>query len=639
MRTAIVIIATGRYNSFVPKLMSSIENFWPDLADVFLFTDSRLSSPRWFPAENKPWPFVTLTRFETLRPIYPHLKDYDYVLYLDADMEIMSSDFPFDGMPDGKKFVSVSHPANYFDKSFWPVETNPRSLAFIDGPKSEYRQGCLWGASAAHFEHMNESLARSVSDDLKQNIVAVWHDESHLNKFFYDNQDDVFTLDSSYAYPENWSMVLPKRIIHKDKNMVDYPRFSGNIFRCRITGEECREIFSLGDLYVSDFVKEQSADSPHEEMKLMFSESTGLVQLEKKVDKHKMYGNYWYRSGTNETMRKQLKNVVDSCLYLKKLGRDSLWLDIACNDGTLLSYIPDHVSRLGIDPVEDSYKKESSKYADQIIQDFFSKEVYDNSIYGNRKCDVVTCIAMFYDLDDPSSFLQDVHSVLKDDGLFIVQMSYTPLMVEQLAFDNICHEHLMYYTLKSFKHLAEMNEFKIVDCELNDVNGGSFRIYLQKENAPPKSFANAPYRDVAKFRIESILNYEPNTFEHYLEFFERVKELKDSVRKFIIDEKAKGKVTWIIGASTKGNTLLQYFGLDSSLIGGAAERSPYKIGLKTVGTDIPIFSEEHMRSVKPDYLLVLPWHFIDELRDRESDYLNSGGKFIVPCPKLEIVGA
>jgi SAM-dependent methyltransferase len=410
---------------------------------------------------------------------------------------------------------------------------------------------------------------------------------------------------------------------------------------CRISNSELEELFSLGDLCISDFLKNEDEQPEKFELKLMLSKESGLVQLESGVDPDKMYGRYWYRSGTNNTMRKQLKNVVDSCLYVKKINKQSLWLDIACNDGTLLSYVPEEVYKLGIDPVEDSYVKESSKYANQIIQDYFSKESYQKSIFKNRKCDVVTCIAMFYDLEDPKSFLNDVYEILDDNGLFVIQMSYTPLMINQLAFDNICHEHLMYYNLHSIKYLVESCEFKIVDCELNDVNGGSFRVYLQKNISNKNSFATAPYRDVANFRVDSILNYEKtlnmNDPSYYINFYEKIKSLKDKTYNFVKSEKEKGKSTWVYGASTKGNTLLQYFGLDNTLIDGAAERSPYKFGLKTVGTNIPIFSEEDMRKAKPDYLLVLPWHFIDEFVERESDFLKSGGKFIVPCPNFEII--
>lgn len=419
-------------------------------------------------------------------------------------------------------------------------------------------------------------------------------------------------------------------------------KYTEKVTNCRVSNDQLVPLFTLGNLFISNFVKDQPSDDFKSEMKLMYSPTSKLVQLEQGADPSKMYGQYWYRSGTNQTMRNQLKNVVDSCMMVHSPSSGNpLWLDIACNDGTLLSYVPSPYSRLGIDPADDSYTKESVKFADHVVQDYFSKAAFDRSLFKGRKCDVITCIAMFYDLPDPVSFLKEVYEVLHNDGLFIVQMSYTPLMIQQMAFDNICHEHLMYYSLHSFKNVAEKANFKIVDCELNDVNGGSFRVYLQKDIANISSFATAPYRDVARYRVNSTLEYEnkigANTIEFYMDFYKKLQELKEKTHNFIKQEKEKGKSIWVYGASTKGNTLLQYFGLDKTLIDGAAERSPYKFGLKTVGTDITIYSEQDMRKVNPDYLLVLPWHFIDEFKRREATYLMSGGHFIVPCPVFEIV--
>jgi hypothetical protein len=249
---------------------------------------------------------------------------------------------------------------------------------------------------------------------------------------------------------------------------------------------------------------------------------------------------------------------------------------------------------------------------------------------------------MFYDLEEPESFIKDVHEVLDDNGLWVLQLSYTPLMLEQLAFDNICHEHIFYYSLFNLKNLLEINGFQIIDCQLNDTNGGSFRVYAMKESANVKTFATQPYRDIGRFRVASILSHEKtlhlSDVETWQHFYDRINRLKERTVSFIKQEKANGKKVWGYGASTKGNTLLQYFGLDYTLIDGIAERSVHKFGLKTVGTNIPIYSEDEMRKAKPDYLLVLPWHFINEFCEREREFLSKGGKFIVPCPKFEIIG-
>jgi len=355
-----------------------------------------------------------------------------------------------------------------------------------------------------------------------------------------------------------------------------------------------------------------------------------------------MFGKYWYRSGTNLTMTNELLSIVDSITTVHKLKDNDLWLDIACNDGTLLKAVPNNIQKLGIDPAEDSFVEESSKVADEIIQDYFTAESFRQSKFKDTKASIITCIAMFYDLDSPIEFLNDVHSVMEDDGLFVLQMSYTPLMIEQLAFDNICHEHVYYWSLFSIKRLLEDANFQIVDCQLNDVNGGSFRIYAKKSTANLSTFASRPYRDVCNVRINSLLEWESglnlDSIDTWLEFYDRIEQLKEQTVNFIKEEKAKGKVICGYGASTKGNTLLQYFGLDNTLIDAIAERSHYKFGLKTIGTNIPIISEEEMRKLNPDYMLVLPWHFISEFIIREDEYLTKGGKFIVPCPRFEIIG-
>lgn len=404
-----------------------------------------------------------------------------------------------------------------------------------------------------------------------------------------------------------------------------------------------KELFNLGELYVSDFLGE--GDEPRGgkvEMKMMLDESSGNVRLEKSAPLDVMYGKYWYRSGINQSMKNELQRVANSILEVKKLKENDIWVDIACNDGTMFDFIPNNIIKIGIDPVDNSYKSESEKKANLIIQDYFTTDSYKKSRFGSQKAKVVTSIAMFYDLENPDKFIQDVGQILDEDGLWVLQLSYTPLMIEQLAFDNICHEHIYYYSLFNLKRLMEKNGFKVVDCQLNDTNGGSFRVYVMKETGDITKFSTQPHRDVCNFRIQSLLTLEEklklDSVETWMEFYGRILDLKNQTLSFIKSEKEKGKKIWGYGASTKGNTLLQYFGLDHTLIDGIAERSVYKWGLKTVGTNIPISSEEEMRKKRPDYLLVLPWHFISEFIDREREFLIGGGKFIVPCPKFQTIG-
>jgi len=402
-------------------------------------------------------------------------------------------------------------------------------------------------------------------------------------------------------------------------------------------------ILKLGKHYVSDFIKgdEDYLGRKKWSLDLELDEEIGAARLTEIPPSETMWGKYWYRSGINATMTKELGNIVQEVCSRVKYADGDVWLDIACNDGTLLKQVPDKFVKLGIDPADDSFVAESSKWG-TVVQDYFSWEAYQRTGHGDKKAKVITTIAMFYDLINPSQFLEDINKVLTEDGVWVVQASYTPLMIQQLAFDNICHEHAYYYSLNSLKRLFEQYNLKIVDCDLNDVNGGSFRIYVQKKSAPVTSFGSAPLRDVCSFRMQSILDYETNKFdigkrEVWEKFAQDIENLKKQTVDFIKQQKAAGKVVCGYGASTKGNTLLQYFGLDHTLIDAIAERSPYKFGLKTIGTNIPILSEEEVRAMKPDYMLVLPWHFINEFVEREKEYLSNGGKFIVPCPKFQII--
>jgi len=391
-------------------------------------------------------------------------------------------------------------------------------------------------------------------------------------------------------------------------------------------------MFSLGDLYLNNFLAPGELPGERHELSLIMDESCGAARLEHPVDNSKMFGKYWYQSGTNESMKAALKDVVDSVLPHAGTHYGQAWIDIASNDGTLLRFVPDYFIRMGVDPCEKRIYEKGQKHS-IVFNDYFKKE-----LFTGMRASVITCIAMFYDLTNPDTFLQDVYEVLDKDGIFVIQQSYAPLMLKQLAFDNICHEHNYYHSLTSMKIILERTGFEIVDCTLNDVNGGSFRLFIKKKGA---KFASQPYRDVCNMRIESLLQYEQemkiSDKETWLKFITEVIELGRQVTSFIHDVVAGGKVVMGYGASTKGNTLLQFFGLDNTCITAIAERQPSKWGLHTPGTNIPIISEEEMRAAKPDYLLVLPWHFIAEFTEREKDFLNGGGHFIVPCPKFVVI--
>src|SRR3989344_1665986 len=278
---------------------------------------------------------------------------------------------------------------------------------------------------------------------------------------------------------------------------------------CRISNEPLIELFSLGDIHVSDFIPLNAEPrTPKVPLIMSIAPTSGLVQLANTASFDDMYQHYWYRSGTNESMVEELKQIATSTARLIDLKPGDVIVDIACNDGTLLSFIEPGIVRIGFDPAKNTHKEAVQKNFDLFVNDYFSAKAYKESEYASKKAKVVTTIAMFYDLEDPHAFIRDVREILDDNGLWVVQMSYLPLMLRQLAFDNICHEHLEYYRLIALQHLLSRHKMRVVDCELNDINGGSFRIYIRHSDADPGTFATAPYRDVASMRVTSIFEYE-----------------------------------------------------------------------------------------------------------------------------------
>lgn len=411
---------------------------------------------------------------------------------------------------------------------------------------------------------------------------------------------------------------------------------------CRVCEGSLEPILSLGEHYVSNFLSPGEPDGMKAPLELVLCRRCHLLQLKHTVPGEAMYRNYWYRSGTNKSMRDALADISNKAELLIHLGEGDAVLDIGCNDGTLLaSYKTGGIYKIGADPAE-NLAALSRKVVDKVIIDFFGAEAFwRDPDLKERRPKIVTSIAMFYDLEDPKKFVSDIKAVMHPDGLWVVQMSYLPLMLKQTAFDNICHEHLEYYSLQSLEYLLGLHGFEIVDVELNDVNGGSLRAYIRNHNADEKCFGDETYRSLAAERVRTLREQEIkmglDDKSVYTEFAMWVERIKGDVVSFIKEQVQRGKTVYVYGASTKGNTLLQYFGLDSSLITAAAERNPDKWGRLTVGTHIPIISEEEARATKPDYFLVLPWHFIEEFKRREMEFLSSGGRFILPAPHFTLI--
>ncbi|MEK7472089.1 MAG: class I SAM-dependent methyltransferase [Patescibacteria group bacterium] len=403
-----------------------------------------------------------------------------------------------------------------------------------------------------------------------------------------------------------------------------------------VSGAKLEPLFSLGELYVSDFLeKGEEPKGPPCELALAIDPISKAVQLTKQPSADLMWGSmYYYRSAVNPSMMVALADLADkTCKSVPEKSGKSVYLDIASNDGYLLSTVDaSKYHRVGIDP---SDYPEADENSDLAIRDYFSANAFKKA--GFNKAARISCAACFYDLSEPQKFLKDVYSILEDDGLFTLQLSYTPANIMQTELGVICHEHLCYYNLTSLKWLLDRAGFVIKDIELNNVNGGSIRLYLQKNKAPD-NYLTAADRDICKIRVDSLLQWEEkngfNDKKVYMDFYKRIIDLKKQTSKFIKKAKADGKSVWGYAASTKGNTLLQLFELDSSLIDGIAEKQAVKWGRRTIGTNIEIYSEDDMRATHPDYLLILPWFFKQTFIEREKSYLVKGGTMIFPAPEF-----
>jgi len=350
--------------------------------------------------------------------------------------------------------------------------------------------------------------------------------------------------------------------------------------------------------------------------------------MEHSVPPEILYAAYWYRSGTNATMRNHLKGIVDSTLALLK-KEDCTVLDIGCNDGTLFGYYPNNFEKFGCDPSDVAQEVKGAK----VVQDIFPSAELSKAI-GDKKMDVITSIAMFYDLENPVDFVNNIKRFLSPEGIWVFEMSYMPRMLELDSYDTICHEHLEFYSLAVLEKIVAMGNMKIFKIAFNDINGGSIRCYATHKESG-LYYSNEAHKLMNDIRQQEF-DLELDTDKPYVAFQYRIEKVKNELHDLLVKLKKEGKKVHVYGASTKGNTILQWCDINSMLVEYAAERNPDKYGASTLGTNIPIISEAESRAMNPDYYLVLPWHFKEEFLEREKEALDKGTGFIFPIPVIDI---
>ena len=406
------------------------------------------------------------------------------------------------------------------------------------------------------------------------------------------------------------------------------------ISKCRICGgTELTPVLSLGAQTLTGvFPKSKETEitsGPVDLVRCTAASGCGLTQLKQSYDISEMYGeNYGYRSGLNASMVRHLHAKVARIMAMGVLNDSDLIIDIGSNDATTLKAYPQgKYTLLGVDP---SGGKFQSYYPQgvRLIADFFSAKAISGAL-GGKKAKVITSFSMFYDLEDPVAFASEIAQSLDDDGIWVLEQSYLPTMLEMNSFDTVCQEHLEFYCLAQIRWLAEKVGLKIIDVEFNDVNGGSSSVVVAKKASTLR---------VATPAVKEVLDREarekPDSLEAFAAFRGRVEEAGAELRQFLADAKQKGKRVVGLGASTKGNVLLQYYGIGPDQLSVIAEVNADKFGSFTPGTLIPIAPEKEVLASEPDYLLVLPWHFRDFFIKHPA---FEGRKLVFPLPRLEIV--
>jgi hypothetical protein len=391
-------------------------------------------------------------------------------------------------------------------------------------------------------------------------------------------------------------------------------------------------VSSLGNQYLTGiFPNSINQKVPKGDLGMVICNKCSLLQLQDSFDADVMYGdNYGYLSSLNLHMVKHLKSKSDKLKKISQLEKSDIVIDIGSNDGTSLQNYNKDFILIGVDP---TIKKLKNFYRKDIItiSDFFNKDLV-NGYLRKKKAKIITTISMFYDLPSPITFAKDIWDCLDEQGVWHLEQSYMPMMIKNTSYDTICHEHLEYYSLKSIKYIFDIVGFKITDLEFNDINGGSFAITVSKKNSKYKENSR-----IIEWLLKKEDMYKYNSFSTHKEFFKNAEKHKKLFKELLLNLKDMKKKIIGYGASTKGNVILQYCGITSNILDVIVDVNKDKHNKFTPGSQIKIVGENYIKDLKPDYMVVLPWHFKNFILNKEKSFLNNGGKLIFPLPDIEIV--